>query len=446
MSRFILSLFLSSLLLISCKQEPPTPETALHHYLHNGDKAFAWEVMESFDSASAKAFNLLLTSQQWREYTWKHQLTLIVPPKIEYDGALLFITGGSNKNSNPNLKAHDDDAIKMMTQVALQNNAMTAVLYQVPNQPLFGELVEDEIISHTLHQYRQDKDLTWPLLFPMVKSAVRAMDAIQDFSVSELDQPVERFVVSGASKRGWTTWLTGANDTRVTAIAPMVIDVLNMPVSLEYHKIAWGDYSVQIQDYVNLEIPQAVSTPDGDALVAMIDPYSYRAKLTMPKMIFIGTNDEYWPVDAIKNYIDDIPGENYIHYTPNAGHDLGGGKKALETLSAFFGETLTGQAYPACAWEVAENETNVQLKVTADQDKLQRALLWSAESVDRDFRDDVWTSTAIETAETPVIVDLPFPSRGFKAFYVDLIYASVNGDNYAKSTRMFVVDSTQLLR
>ena len=48
----------------------------------------------------------------------------------------------------------------------------------------------------------------------------------------------------------------------------------------------------------------------------------------MPKMIFMGTNDPYWPVDAVKNYIDSIPGDNHICYTPNAGHDLGTKVKA----------------------------------------------------------------------------------------------------------------------
>jgi PhoPQ-activated pathogenicity-related protein len=85
-------------------------------------------------------------------------------------------------------------------------------------------------------------------------------------------------VVTGASKRGWTTWLTGASDKRVEAIAPMVIDVLNMPVSLDYQIKSWGDYSIQIEDYVKLGIPQSTGSADGQAITAMIDPYSYRCE------------------------------------------------------------------------------------------------------------------------------------------------------------------------
>ncbi|MBN1465940.1 PhoPQ-activated pathogenicity-like protein PqaA type [candidate division KSB1 bacterium] len=436
----LLPLFIP-LLFIACAAQL-TPENALERYINNKDRSFAWEVTEKFASGSATAYNLLLTSQQWRDITWRHQLTIIVP-EVHYDGALLFITGGSVKDGVPKAKKHDDEAIQMMTDVAVDNNAIAAVLYQVPNQPLFGDLTEDEIISHTLHNYRQDKDLTWPLLFPMAKSAVRAMDAVQEFAKKELRLDIERFVVSGASKRGWTTWLTGASDARVVAIAPMVIDVLNMPVQMDYQITVWGDYSPQIEDYVKLEIPQAVSTPEGKELVTMIDPYSYRARLSMPKMIFNGTNDEYWPVDAIKNYIDDIPGENYLHYTPNAGHDLNSGDAALKSLSAFFAEELQGKAHPVCAWQVAEQEKGALLLLDADAAQLRRALLWTAVSDDRDFRAAAWDSASVATSPR-VQAFIDYPGQGYKAFYVDLIYVGPNGGEYAKSTRMFVCDAARL--
>ncbi|RYG28868.1 MAG: hypothetical protein EOO01_39100 [Chitinophagaceae bacterium] len=290
----------------SPKKAPITPATALQSYLNNGDKTYQWELKDSYEIGDVKAYNLLLTSQKWREHTWRHQMTILVPKENNYDGSLLFITGGSNKNEQPNwnAKGQEDKVIKGLVDIATKNKAIVTLLKQAPNQPLYDNLTEDALISYTLHQFKKDGDYSWPLLFPMVKSAVKAMDAVQEFAKQTLKHNISRFVVSGASKRGWTTWLTGANDKRVVAIAPMVIDILNMPVSLDYQVKVWKDYSVQIEDYVKLGIPQTAKTESGNAINTMVDPYSYRKNLTMPKMIFMGTNDEYWVVDNIKNYFD----------------------------------------------------------------------------------------------------------------------------------------------
>jgi PhoPQ-activated pathogenicity-related protein len=280
----------------------------------------------------------------------------------------------------------------------------------------------------------------------MVKSAVRAMDAVQEFTTKNLQQEITRFTVTGASKRGWTTWLTGANDTRVETIAPMVIDVLNMPVSLDYQITAWNEYSVQINDYINLEIPQTVGTEDGKAITQMVDPYSYRANLSMPKLIFIGTNDEYWPVDAIKNYINDIPGENYIHYVPNAGHDLGGGEQATRALSAFWGNSLNKTPQTSLDYNLTTDKTSATLTVKTTSNELQNAYIWSADSTDRDFRDEEWTSQIIDSKDHDhILQQIKFPKSGYKAFYIDLEYADPNGGKYTKSTRMYVADDDEIL-
>ena len=428
------------------EKQPTTPETALQDYIDNGDETYKWELKEQYKIGELKAYDLLLTSQKWREHIWTHQLTILVPKEVKYDGALLFITGGSVENGLPRWKSKEDKDAPRFAMLAEKNSAITAVIRQTPNQPLYDDLVEDQLISFTLHNFKNDGDHTWPLLFPMTKTAIKAMDAIQEFTDTELKQKPSRFTVCGGSKRGWTTWLTGAMDSRVEAIGPMVIDVLNMPVSLDYHLEAWNEYSIQIEDYTKLEIPQSVNTESGNAISTMVDPYSYRKKLTMPKMIFIGTNDEYWPVDAIKHYIGEIPGENYIHYVPNAGHDLGGGEQALRALSAFWGRTLEKSSYTKSNYQITSDESSATLTVEATPDELINAYIWSADSEDRDFRDDEWTSETIKTeTKDKASYKVEFPTNGYKAFYIDLEYADPKGGKYTKSSRMYVVDNDEVL-
>ena len=84
----------------------------------------------------------------------------------------------------------------------------------------------------------------------------------------------------------------------------------------------------------------------------MMDPYTYRSVLRLPKLIVNGTNDRYWVVDALKFYWNDLEGPKYIRQIPNAGHGLGGGKKdALRTIAAFFRHAAAGQPLPTVELE-----------------------------------------------------------------------------------------------
>ena len=423
-----------------------TPETALKSYLDNGDKTFKWEIKDSTVLGNVTAYHLLLTSQKWRQYTWRHQLTVFVPKNKFYDGALFFITGGSNKEEQPNWST-SDKLWQPLADIAEKNKAVVALIKQVPNQPLYGDLTEDALISYTLHQFKEDKDYSWPLLFPMVKSAVKGMDAVQEFSKQKFKFEVKNFVVSGASKRGWTTWLSSAiDDKRVKAIGPMVIDMLNMPSTLNYQYTTYGEYSIEIEDYVKLGIPQGTDTEDGHMLTTMIDPFSYRKNMTVPKMLFIGTNDEYWTVDAIKHYFTEIPGKNMIHYEPNVGHNLGGGKQAFESLSAFFGTTIMNKSYPVPTWNISDTSEGANLVVKSEPNDLVEATLWQTTSTDRDFRNNLWLSKNIKLKDLSQInIKQEYPKKGYQAFYLDLKYKDPNGGNYTVSTRVFVTDIGKVL-
>ncbi len=442
----ILVLISSVSVVYSAPNKPVTPETALQAYLNNSDKSFKWEVQEKAKGEGVTLYRILFTSQQWRGISWNHEMMVMVPDLLRYNDALLFITGGSVSDGKPKIHKWTDELITALSHVAKTNMTMAAVIWQVPNQPLYGDLTEDALISFTLHNYLKDHDFTWPLLFPMTKSAVRAMDVVQKFAKKEIKRKVKQFVVAGASKRGWTTWLTAANDKRVKSICPMVIDVLNMPVNIDYQKTVWGDYSIEIQDYVKLGIAQQIGTPGGKELTAMIDPYSYRKKLTMPKMLFMGTNDPYWPVDAVKNYIDSIPGDNHICYIPNAAHDLGDKTQAFITLSAFLGTTVTNGKYPVCNYTIAEKNDTIILTVNSTPELMVDAMLWSSASEDQDFRDEKWNGNNLDKAKiAQFTVRIGKPVSGFKAFYVDLKYKAVFGEDYTQSTRMFVTNNKTLL-
>jgi PhoPQ-activated pathogenicity-related protein len=185
----------------------------------------------------------------------------------------------------------------------------------------------------------------------MTKSAVRGMDAVAAFAKKEFGQKIRKFVITGASKRGWTTWLTAAVDGRVKAIAPMVIDMLNMKAQTDWAQAVYGQQSEQIHDYTALDLTDRKDDERMVALRSWVDPYSHRALYKLPKLLLLGTNDPYWVVDSLRHYWSALPSPKLLFQTPNAGHDLAGGKQATESLAAFYEMVADGKPLPRMTWE-----------------------------------------------------------------------------------------------
>ena len=163
-------------------------------------------------------------------------------------------------------------------------------------------------------------------------------------------------------------------------------------------------------------------------------------------MIFNGPNDPYWVVDAINHYFDSIPRKNYLHYVPNAGHKLGDGKQAFQALNSFFGFTIQDEEYPTCDWQTELHDGEVRLRIDALADRLVGVKLWEAYSSDRDFRDEEWSSADLGiSGVADVKAAVRLPDDGYKAFYIDLIYNDLNGNQYSQSTRVFVTNNKDVL-
>ena len=224
-----------------------------------------------------------------------------------------------------------------------------AVLFNIPNQPLYGGLTEDALVVYTWQKFLETGDESWPLHFPMAKAVLKAMDAVQAMACAEKLPSIDEFLITGASKRGWTTWLDGASrDKRIKAIAPMVIDTLNVAAQIPHQLAAYGQPSEQVSDYTSAGMLAKLQTPEGKRLLQLEDPYSYRDRLTLPKLLILGTNDRYWSQDALNLYWDDLKGPKWVMYTPNSGHDLRNGYlQVVNTLTAFARAQASGNALAA---------------------------------------------------------------------------------------------------
>jgi PhoPQ-activated pathogenicity-related protein len=235
--------------------------------------------------------------------------------------------------------------------------------------------------------------------------------------------------------------LTAAGDPRVVAIAPMVIDVVNFKRQMDYQKEAYGGYSEQINNYTERHFQDRLDTPEGRQLRSIIDPYEYRNKFTMPKLILLGTNDPFWVVDSIKWYFDDLPGKKMIYYTPNAGHGLNGGDQAIRSLAAFLALTVTDKPYPELTWKTSMDGKGTALLTLATSTPCVTANLWQAVSDTRDFRKAEWSIH--QTWQNPPgsgEIGISLPEKGYSACYVELVYQSPVRDTYSLTSRTFVID------
>jgi len=403
-------------------KEMPAVPADLANYIAKAEPDFTWTIEDTRDFGSAKAWRLKLTSQVWQGITWTHDL-LVVKPKDVPTGKMLLLNEGGSASMEKAMYA---------ALLAGKIKAPVALLLGIPNQPLFDGKKEDDLIAETFVRYLDSGDASWPLLFPMVKGVVKSMDTLQEFSKKEWSEPVTKFIVGGGSKRGWTTWLTAASDPRVTAITPMVIDVLNMREQLTHQQRSLGGPSKEISPYTRRGLVPVQDTPRADSLWTMVDPWTYRDRFTMPKLIVLGNNDAYWSTDALNLYWDALPGEKYISYSPNAGHDLAerdaAGKKlnadrAINNVSAFIRYQLEGKPLPKLGWKYTEQaDGGLTLTVTTNPAP-REARLWIARSDTRDFRKSRWESQPIELKEgQPVSASLPKPEKGFIACYADLGY------------------------
>jgi PhoPQ-activated pathogenicity-related protein len=376
-------------------------ETALDQYVALEDSHYRYELYENqtIRGEHWTGYVAKMYSQQWLtpddwyfdeggcappgddwDAVWWHWMLIIVPDKLDpaqEDKGFIWVTGGHNRESDIPTNPNSEDNFLTAT-LCVDMGVVGAVLYQVPNQPLcFTDenppkgRSEDAMIAWTWKHFLENPgdpmslttETEWLARLPMTKATVRAMDTLADFRSAQ--QKIDKFVVSGASKRGWTTWTTGLVDDRVIAIIPIVLDVLHMVPSLHHMWRAYCGWTFAFEDYYDIGLTANIDSPAFQQLCAVVDPYNYLAdptRLTMPKLVINTGNDEFLQGDNDFYWWDNMPEPKFRQMCQNTEHSTATGiPEVVGDISAWGNALLNDLPQPNFTWTIDPNDGHIDV-------------------------------------------------------------------------------------
>ncbi len=459
--------------------QPATSQvSALEKYVRFDDGKFAWTLMKETRIENVTYYQIRLTSQQWRTEKdvdrpiWKHWLTVAVPDTVRFRTPMLAIGGGRHREEPPEKMPGE------LLGLAKISGSVVVYLDNVPNQPLrfegeSEERYEDNLLARSWVLAMRDDDANWIGRFAMVKSAVTAMDATEQF-LKELAAKEEAktasgtvptqekrtqfltpdgFFVLGGSKRGWTTWLTGAVDARVKGIAPIVIDVLNMAEHTPHHYRSYGFWAPALADYEKNGIAAKFGTPELAKVTAHEDPLFYLSRVErLPKYIMNAGGDEFFPTDSLRHYENRLSGVWRARVQPNAGHSLAG-TQALAEVTAFYHQVVMGKPFPEVSWVCqpgALTGSGQDVLTVRTNQKPTGVQLWRVDNPKaRDFRLEqtgaTWTTMSVPEASADGMrfeAKIEKPASGYRAYMVACTFPNALGEPLVFTTRVFITPDT----
>lgn len=476
----------------------------LWDYVHYDDGAFSWyDTNQTITIAPGPisgvgytAYLLNLTSQHWvspefsDRYVWTHQLLVVVPNNLNKNytsNAALWITGGDN--DNPGMPQEWDEDVLVCAALATDSGTICATLYQVPNQPvvfpadpLQKRRSEDAAVAFTWLQYMVNASSTpdWIIYFAMAKAATRAMDAVEQFAAQKGFANISKWMAFGASKRGATTWLTGAaNPDRMIGIAPVVFDLLNWQEGMQAMYRTLGGWTFAFQDYYDLGVQSYLGTPYLDKLAAQVDPLQLAVNLSMPKLVIDATGDEFFQVQDDQFWWGKLPGETLRMMVDNAEHSMATGALYLVTgVEAWYAALIRNSPRPTFSWSI--DATSGAITIVATGTKPREVVMRHADTmpadgnVRRDFRlvagntpanpckyipvqifgsaclrPLVWLgenvgATSNSTNSWTYVLEQPMPASGWRGFLAELYYPGPAGTNttFQLTTQVSIIPNT----
>ncbi|XP_059147478.1 autocrine proliferation repressor protein A-like [Physella acuta] len=443
--------------------------TPLDDYVNKFDPHYSYTLISKTEGPDFSLHVLNMTSQKWLDETvtkkpiWWHYLSVIIPKNLDYtDTGFLWIDQGHNTDKPPTIA---DDFVAGITILAVNIRAVCATIKQIPNQPTvfwadptLMNRTEDAVIAWTWREFLSNGSNPEILLrLPMTKAVVRGFDTVSAYMKIIAGIDIQKFVVAGASKRGWTTWTTAAVDKRVIGMVPCVMDLLNFQKNLHHHYRSLGGWTFAFDSYYSLNITKDLDSPNIPKMQAVIDPISYNERYTMPKMVVTTGGDEFFIPDDSHYYWDQLQGPKFLRITPNAEHSIVGHlMSTILAIQGFFFHVVEKATFPTLTWTRSQNNTSGTIVVTTSVPP-REVTVYYAQTLDnkrRDFRlftadpqtgkalfhPVIWFSkqaTRLSLNQYQATVERP--SYGWAAFFIQLKFDGLKGSTLEFTTEANIV-------
>ena len=362
---------------------------------------------------------------------WKENVTIAIPPHPKSTIALIAV-------DIPDATLLDVVNKTNTIVISLQTIPSRDLVYQNDNKPL----EEDDSIARTWKLYMADPSNReqLPLHVPMAASISQS---IRLAKAELIKWNINKFIVTGASKRAWASWLSAVSDPDVEAIVPFVIDVLDTRKVMAniYHSYG-GNWPIAFAPYYNQGIDKDTLTPDFAKLMKIEDPLqymgtAYQARLAIPKYIVNASGDDFFVPDNTRFYYDKLPGVNSLRIVPNTGH-MGIMGFIDQALVPFINRIQDHRPLPKVITAPYRQDQSNQLDVRFSE-KPVKLLRWTATNpAARDFRFACgikYIPTALELSpDNSTKMPLAYSGPGWQASYVEATFS----DGYIATSQVYI--------
>jgi len=196
------------------------------------------------------------------------------------------------------------------------------------------------------------------------------MQAVTEFLEQYKIAKVEGWVVSGASKRGWTSWLVGATDcptcVKILGIVPIVPIVPTILKDIHRQWQSYNGFTFVFADYTKYNLTQKVGSAKWALADKVLDPINHIDALEkIPKFIIVSSDDEFMSFDWTNIYYDQFTGEKHLLIVPNSEHTMATGiYQTLAAVGTFVRSIATGKDFrPNFEYKFSSGDGSLTVKI-----------------------------------------------------------------------------------